>query len=181
MALVRRGNFRLDLRGIDVVGVRGRYRRRPACAPTGQWSRRLAEERVRRRDHLIARPDAFRHEAHQQGVAAGGIRDGIGAGGNTRPVWLRSRPPPARECTAGSPGLRRRPRGFHRGSLAYWAFQIEKRNVYRLGQFDDGGLNGFSCRLFLSIATVRLLRRRSRTVAGGGHASLGRSHEPFNS
>ena len=46
------------------------------------------EERVGRGDHFVARPDVLGHQAHQQGVAAGGDGDGVRAAAVRRQLGL---------------------------------------------------------------------------------------------
>ena len=62
---------------IDVEGVPGSMSTKTGCAPTPHDRPRRGEERVRRRDDLVAGPDPERHQRDEQGVGAGGHADGV--------------------------------------------------------------------------------------------------------
>ena len=78
MALVCLVIFGLDLRRIDVVGLRVDVDEDRLGAGAGDRAGG-GEEGVRRGDHFVARPDALGHQADQQGVAAGGDGDRVRA------------------------------------------------------------------------------------------------------
>ena len=73
------GDSRLDAGRVDVVGLRVDVDEDRLGAGAGDGPGG-GEEGVGRGDHFVARSDPFGHQAHQQGVAAGGDGNRVRAG-----------------------------------------------------------------------------------------------------